>query len=56
MPIHAGVVAILLVGQLVMMARLLQRPTELDVWYNALGVPLYVFGMMVSALAMRGLS
>ncbi|NBO73154.1 MAG: hypothetical protein EBV29_00730 [Gammaproteobacteria bacterium] len=56
LPIHAGVVAILLVGQLVMMARLLQRPTELDVWYNALGVPLYVFGMMVSALAMRGLS
>ncbi|MBM4214500.1 MAG: chlorophyll synthase ChlG [Gammaproteobacteria bacterium] len=55
LPIHAGIIAILLIGQLLMMAQLLQRPTELDVWYNALGVPLYVFGMMVSALAMRGL-
>ncbi|MFM8844362.1 MAG: UbiA family prenyltransferase [Gammaproteobacteria bacterium] len=55
LPIHAGIIAILLVGQLLMMARLLRRPTELDVWYNALGVPLYVLGMMVSALAVRGL-
>jgi len=38
-----------------MMQRLLRRPAELDVWYNALGVPLYVLGMMVSALAIRSL-
>jgi len=55
LPVYAGIIAILLIGQLLMMARLLQRPTELDVWYNALGVPLYVVGMMVSALAIRGL-
>jgi chlorophyll synthase len=52
-PSHAGIVAALLVGQLVMMRRLLQRPAELDVWYNACGVPLYVLGMLVSAFALR---
>ncbi|MFZ9709121.1 MAG: chlorophyll synthase ChlG [Steroidobacteraceae bacterium] len=53
-PAHAAVIATLLIGQLLMMRRLLQRPAELDVWYNALGVPLYVAGMMVSAFAIRG--
>jgi chlorophyll synthase len=38
-----------------MMARLLRRPAELDVWYNASGVPLYVLGMLVSAFAVRTL-
>jgi chlorophyll synthase len=38
-----------------MMGRLLRRPAEHDVWYNALGVPLYVLGMMVSAVALRSL-
>lgn len=54
-PVHGGVIAVLLVGQMMMMQRLLRRPAELDVWYNALGVPLYVLGMMVSALAVRSL-
>lgn len=53
-PAHAATIAALLIGQLLMMHRLLQRPAELDVWYNALGVPLYVTGMMVSAFAIRG--
>ena len=52
---HAAIVAVLLVGQMLMMARLLRRPTELDVWYNALGVPLYVLGMMVAAVALRSI-
>lgn len=53
---YALVITALLAGQLLMMRRLVQRPAELDVWYNALGVPLYVLGMMVSALALRNLS
>ena len=47
-PLQAALIAGLLIGQMLMMRRLLQRPAELDVWYNALGVPLYVAGMMVS--------
>jgi chlorophyll synthase len=39
--------------QLLMMTRLLAAPAERDYWYNATGVPLYVAGMMVSALALR---
>ena len=54
-PLHAALIGALLVGQLLMMGRLLRRPAELDVWYNALGVPLYVLGMMVSAVAVRAL-
>ena len=54
-PLQAAVIAGLLIGQMLMMRRLLQRPAELDVWYNALGVPLYVAGMMVSAFALGDL-
>jgi len=50
----AAVILTLTIGQVLMMQRLLRRPAELDVWYNALGVPLYVLGMMVSAFAVRG--
>jgi chlorophyll synthase len=54
-PLQAALIAGLLIGQMLMMRRLLQRPAELDVWYNALGVPLYVAGMMVSAFALGAL-
>ena len=54
-PLQAALIAGLLIGQMLMMRRLLQRPAELDVWYNALGVPLYVVGMMVSAFALGDL-
>jgi chlorophyll synthase len=50
---YAGIIVALLIGQILMMGRLLQKPAELDVWYNALGVPLYVLGMMVCAVALR---
>ena len=52
-PVHAASILGLLAVQLVMMARLLRRPSELDYWYNATGVPLYVAGMLVSAFAVR---
>jgi chlorophyll synthase len=52
-PIHAGVVSVLLVLQLVAMSRLLRDPRRLAPWYNATGVTLYVFGMLASALAVR---
>ena len=55
LPRQAALITILLTGQMLMMRRLLQRPAELDVWYNALGVPLYVAGMMVSAFALGDL-
>ena len=52
-PVHAAVITAFLVAQFVLMRRFLARPVERDVWYNATGVPLYVLGMLVSALAVR---
>ena len=54
-PLHAGLIAVLLLLQLAAMARLLRRPRELAPWYNATGVTLYVLGMLVSAFAVAGL-
>jgi chlorophyll synthase len=50
-PIHASIVAVSLLVQLVLMRRLLQSPRELAPWYNATGITLYVSGMLVSAFA-----
>jgi len=52
-PIHAGVIAVFIAGQLALMSRLLQSPRERAPWYNATGVSLYVLGMLVSAFALR---
>jgi chlorophyll synthase len=52
-PGHAAAVAAVLLVQLALMTRLLQRPRELAPWYNATGVSLYVSGMMFSAFALR---
>ena len=49
--IAAGVVTLLLVLQLLAMARLLRDPRGLAPWYNATGVSLYVLGMLCSAIA-----
>ena len=54
-PGHALVVAALLAGQVAMMLRFLARPVERALWYSGFGVPLYVSGMMVSALALSAL-
>ena len=51
--IHAAVVLSFLAVQLVMMARFLKSPIERALWYSGFGVPLYVFGMLASAFAVR---
>jgi chlorophyll synthase len=48
-------VAALLLTQLVLMHRLLQRPRELAPWYNGTGITLYVLGMLLTAFALRPL-
>ncbi len=50
-PWHALAVAMVLMVQFGLMARLLKRPKELAPWYNATGITLYVSGMMISAFA-----
>jgi chlorophyll synthase len=52
---HAAAVAALLAVQLVLMKRFLSDPVKQAIWYSGLGVTLYVFGMLVSAFAVRGL-
>ena len=52
-PFHALGITALLVGQLLMMARFLRKPTERALWYSGFGVPLYVVGMLVAAFALR---
>ena len=54
-PAHALLVAALLAGQGVLMARFLAKPTERALWYSGVGVPLYVLGMLASAFAIRTL-
>jgi chlorophyll/bacteriochlorophyll a synthase len=51
-PVHATVVAALIVIQLLAMARLLQAPRDRAPWYNGTGVTLYVLGMLVTAFAL----
>jgi chlorophyll/bacteriochlorophyll a synthase len=53
-PVHAGIVALLLIAQFGLMSRLLKDPRGLAPWYGATGVTLYVLGMLVSAFAVRG--
>lgn len=52
-PAHAIAVAALLVGQLGLMAYMLQRPRDRTPLYNATGTTLYVIGMLVTAFALR---
>jgi chlorophyll synthase len=50
---YALIVAILLAAQCFMMVTLLRAPIERAVWYSGFGVPVYVLGMMASAIAVR---
>ncbi len=52
-PAHAVIVAALLAGQALMMRRFVASPTRQALWYSGFGVPLFVTGMLVSALALR---
>ena len=51
--VEAAIVVVLLGAQLVMMQRLLRDPIKDAYWYSGFGVPLYVLGMMASAVAVR---
>ena len=55
-PVHAAIVAGLLLVQIGLMARLLKAPRERAAWYNATGTTLYVLGMLAAAFALRALS
>ncbi len=55
-PIHAVAVAIALALQIGLMVRFLRDPVARATWYSALGVTVYVTGMMISAFAVRGIA
>ena len=52
---HAALVAVSLAVQGLAMRRLLSDPEAHAPWYNATGVTLYVLGMLVTAVALRGI-
>jgi chlorophyll synthase len=52
----ASVVAALLIGQAVLMRRLLGDPRARTPWYNATGTTLYVLGMLASACGLGGVA
>ncbi len=54
-PLQAAIVAGLLVAQGVLMARFLRDPVGKALFYSGFGVPLFVFGMMAAAVAVRSL-
>lgn len=54
-PWHAGAVAVGLLVQGLLMARLLSDPKRLTPWYNGTGVTLYVLGMLAAAFAIRSI-
>lgn len=53
---QAAMVTGLVLVQLVMMRRFLASVIERALWYSAFGVPVYVTGMMVTAVGIRNLS
>ena len=55
-PWHAALVAAFLIGQFWLMGPLLRDPRGQAPKYNATGTTLYVFGMLVSAFAMRSMA
>jgi len=52
-PVHATLVALLLLVQIALMPRLLREPRKQAPWYNATGTSLYVLGMLAAAFAVR---
>jgi 4-hydroxybenzoate polyprenyltransferase len=52
-PVHAAAVASLVMVQAVLMVRFLENPVARATWLSALGVTVYVSGMMISAFAVR---
>ena len=56
MTAHAAAIAVLLAVQVACMARFLRDPVRYAIWYSAIGVGLYVTGMMIAAFALRALA
>ena len=54
-PVHAAIVAGVLLAQVAAMRVLLRDPKGKAPWYNGTGVVLYITGMMVTAFALRGM-
>jgi chlorophyll synthase len=54
-PVFALILAALLAAQFWAMGVMLTDPKARAPWYNATGVSMYVSGMMISAIALRGL-
>lgn len=54
-PIYSIAVIALLLIQFSLMPRLLRSPGQMAPWYNATGTSLYVFGMLISAFALRSI-
>ncbi len=52
--ISAALVGAVLIAQIAAMPRLLSNPTRHAPWYNAVGVALYVLGMLAAALGLGG--
>jgi chlorophyll synthase len=52
-PWHAAAIGGLLAAQLILMRRFISDPRRYALWYSALGVSLYVSGMLISAFAQR---
>jgi chlorophyll synthase len=52
-PVHAAAVAGLVMVQITLMVRFLESPVARATWLSALGVTVYVSGMMISAFAVR---
>jgi chlorophyll synthase len=55
-PVHASAIGGLVVVQLGLMARFLAEPKSRALFLSAVGVPFYVWGMMVAAFALKGLA
>jgi len=55
-PMHAGAIGVLVAVQLGLMARFLAAPSARALFLSAVGVPFYVWGMMVAAFALKGIS
>jgi chlorophyll synthase len=55
-PLHASAIGALVLVQLGLMARFLADPKGRALFLSAVGVPFYVWGMMVAAFALKGIS
>ncbi len=53
--VQAGFVAASVIVQAALMVQFMMNPVARAIWYSALGVTIYVAGMMVSAFALRSL-